>query len=53
MSIVWEDPLPSVGDRDFVCWGDEEAPLEVAPLAMAAPCVEEFKSVRVLKDGIA
>jgi hypothetical protein len=34
VSVVWEDLVPSVGGRDLVYWADDEAPLEVALLAM-------------------
>jgi hypothetical protein len=34
---VWEDAVPSDVGKELVCWGTEEEPLEVAPLAMAEP----------------
>ena len=51
VSVVWEDPIPSDGGRDVVCWGDEEEPLEVTPLAMVAPCDVGSKSEGVLTLG--
>ena len=35
MSVVWEDAVPSDVGKELVCWGMEEEPLEVTPLAMA------------------
>ena len=38
--MVWENPIPSVGEGDVLCWGEEDSPLEVAPLAMAVTCTD-------------
>jgi hypothetical protein len=38
--VVWENPIPLVGEGDVLCWGEEDSPLEVAPLAMAVPCTD-------------
>jgi hypothetical protein len=42
VSVVWEDPPPTVGEGKLICWEDENKPLEVAPLAIAAPAVGEM-----------
>ena len=50
--VVWEDPVPSVGGRDLVCWDDDEAPLEVALLAMLVLCIEGLESWGEQKVGV-
>ena len=38
MSVIWEDTLLTGGEGSLLCWGNENSPLEVAPLVMAGPC---------------
>ena len=38
VSMIWEDTLFTSEEGSLLCWGNENSPLEVAPLAMAGPC---------------
>lgn len=39
--------MPSVGGRELVCWGDEEVPPKVTPLAMTDPSIGFTEALQV------
>lgn len=45
MSVVWKDSASASKGGELVCWGDDDVPLEVAPLAMVELIIDKVGDI--------